>query len=168
MPRRARNDVDIDALREVVSYDPETGVIARAGREITARWPQGYVRVNALGRTLLGHRVAWALHYGEWPAGHLDHINHDRADNRIANLRAVSHSENLRNACRGARNSSGHVGVNRHGSGAWRASIYDGSRDVHLGLFRTIEEACAARAGAEKVLGYHERHGETRPREAAE
>lgn len=108
----------IERLRYVLAYDPETGRLTwrvrmgprgKAGAEagsvtnLTAAHPTWkphrtrYVKVD--GACLLAHRIAWALHYGNWPPDGLDidHVNGDPLDNRIANLRAVTRAENIQN-----------------------------------------------------------------------
>lgn len=104
------------------------------------------------------HAVAWALHTGEWPDGQIDHINGDRDDNRIDNLRVVTRSENCRNTPLRKNNSSGVMGVSKLRY-RWRAYIRTGEKNVHLGVFNTIEEATAARQAAELTHGYHPNHG---------
>ena len=110
-----------DLLRQVLSYDPESGSLSWLSRSVgmftgsekcrpeaaAARWnsrfagkpafqtdfSQGYKCGEFNGQTLLAHRVVWAIHYGQWPKGVIDHINHNRADNRISNLRDVSQNK---------------------------------------------------------------------------
>jgi hypothetical protein len=105
--------------------------------------------------------VAFAIYYGRWPDGQLDHINGDRRDNRIANLREVSNAENSRNAGRRRDNTSGVVGVSSTSSrlNPWRAYIKIGDRVRHLGRFPSIKTAADARRAAERQHGYHENHG---------
>jgi hypothetical protein len=106
------------------------------------------------------HRLAWLLTHGEFPADEIDHINGDRADNRLCNLRAVSHGDNLRNARRPVHNKSGHVGVIWHRSGKkWMAYITARGVRTHLGLYSNISDAIAARKSAQQRLGFHENHG---------
>lgn len=110
------------------------------------------------------HRIAWLITYGEWieyPAFEIDHINGDRTDNRLCNLRKVSKSDNQRNAGKRRNNTSGVHGVNwkplydgKPGSGRWVARIWNGPRHVYLGSFKTINEAGIARKAAERVLGF--------------
>lgn len=104
------NDPDIsdEYLRAMFSYDPDTGKFARkqaygkqpAGSEPGSITPQGYRYIGLVSRSIPAHRLAWRYMYGVWPTGHVDHINHVRDDNRIANLRDVSMSANLRSAQR--------------------------------------------------------------------
>jgi len=90
----------------------------------------------------------------------IDHINGDRSDNRIANLRKVTKSDNQRNAGKRVNNTSGVHGVNwkpRYnsipGDGRWVARIWNGPRHIYLGQFRSLREAEIARKAAERVLG---------------
>lgn len=178
-------------LRRLLRYEPETGKLfwlerqpdtVAADREstrarIARNWNNRFQGKEALAtlqkRGHLGgalfcspvsaHRVAWAIHYGEWPAGQVDHINGDQTDNRIANLRCVSDAENKRNLSLRAKNKTGHHGVwwdERRGK--YQAYIAEDKRRVSLGRFDRLEDAVAARQAAEARLGYHPNHG--RPR----
>lgn len=103
------------------------------------------------------HRAIWFLHYGEWPKGEIDHINMDRTDNRLENLRDVTHAENLK--------TRRHAGPRRLGCGAgvmfhkrrqrWVARISIHGKVHHLGTFRDHEAALAARACAESEIINH-------------
>jgi hypothetical protein len=126
----------------------------------TSRDDDGYLRVRLFGRSYPAHRVIWALHYGKWPEGQIDHINGDPADNRIENLRDVSHAENGRNQRLHRTNTSGFAGVNwRARSRRWLASITVNGRRKHIGCFAALADAVAARKAAEAALGYHPNHG---------
>jgi DNA-binding transcriptional regulator YiaG len=57
----------------------------------------GYVHITIFGKQYMAHRVAWVLHHGSWPLQYIDHIDHRKDNNRIANLRDVSPSDNVRN-----------------------------------------------------------------------
>ena len=170
------NTIDIDYLRQRLRYEPETGKlywlnyegmpkwwsIRYAGKEaFTARNGQGYKHGRFCSVTVRSHRVAWALHYGEWPAEQIDHINGVRDDNRIANLRAVSNQENQKNAKKQSNNTSGVVGVSWvNAARKWQVRINTPNKTQHyLGLFDTLEGATKARKGAEIKYGYHENHG---------
>lgn len=170
----ARDEVTPALLRELLTYDPETGKLfwrarnlshfdnpsrgrswntRHANKEAFTVGEQGYRRGMVFRRMYLAHIAAWAIIHSEWPDGQVDHINGVRDDNRLANLRVVSRSDNCRNAKRRSTNTSGVNGVAKQGK-RWRAYIVE-----HLGLFDTIEEAAAARKEAEQRLGYHPNHG---------
>jgi hypothetical protein len=159
---------DIEMVREAISYDPETGDFlwrktqgrqkegARAGTSGVA----GYKQVTFNNMSYLAHRLAWAMHYGKWPVGQIDHINHDRGDNRITNLRVVDNLENHRNLPLRANNRTGHAGVTFcKFTGRYMASITIGGRKIFLGRFDTIPEAAEARREANVKYGFHENHG---------
>jgi hypothetical protein len=106
------------------------------------------------------HRVAWAIHYREWPRIAIDHIDGNPTNNKISNPRLASAETNARNRGLAAHNKSGFLGVNfRENTGRWKAQIGDGCRTIVLGEYATKAEAVAARLGAERVLGYHANHG---------
>lgn len=168
----------IAELRKLLHYDPDTGALTwrrRAGAR--ACWNTRYAGQGALAcvhedgyrkgrihRVLYrAHRVAWALHHGSWPAGHIDHVNGDRSDNRIANLRDVDRSTNQRNMRTPSDNTSGRIGVwwNK-ANGKWIAEIRAAGEKKHLGSFAQFEDACKARENAEQAYGYHKNHGRIR------
>lgn len=172
-----------DELRQLLDYDPEAGVLVWrerplemfrrrgdwkrwntcfAGRTAGARGGYGYIAFQVFGQHFLAHRVAWAIAHGAWPEGDIDHINGDGTDNRIVNLRSVSHAVNLRNMRRPSHNTSGVVGVYQHPNGKFRALIGSKKNRVHLGYFDAIEDAIAARKTAEARMGYHKNHGSDR------
>jgi hypothetical protein len=132
-----------------------------AGKEaFTATNSRGYRHGCIYGRNYVAHRVIWLLHTGDWPVDPLDHINGDRADNRVANLREVSSSENNRNVSTSGRNKSGVSGVFWDASSKkWRAQVRVDGRCIHLGLFTDIEAAASARSAANARFGFSERHG---------
>jgi hypothetical protein len=88
------------------SYNPDNGCLTwkidpgtrpMKGRVVSSRQSGGYVTVGYLGRGYKAHRLAWILHYGNWPNGEIDHRNGLRFDNRISNLRDVTHQQNQMN-----------------------------------------------------------------------
>lgn len=127
-------------------------------RAFTSQWPRGYLFGQVDCKRLAAHRTIWAMVFGEWPKGEIDHVNGVRTDNRIANLRAVSKLENAKNKRLYKTNTSGYAGIQKYRK-RWRAFL---SND-YLGTFDTIEDALAARQEAEKSCGYHENHGLQRP-----
>src|SRR3990167_3120706 len=100
-------------LKELLSYNPNTGEFTRlvatgihgcnkAGVVVgclSDHPTQGYIliRVNNDGILYRAHRLAWLYVYGFWPPADIDHINGNRSDNRIVNLRSVTRSQNLQN-----------------------------------------------------------------------
>lgn len=125
----------------------------------------GYVRVALFRRAVAAHRFAWESIHGPIPdCMQVDHINHIRSDNRIENLRLVTHHENSQNVKLPKNNTSGVIGVSYNKNrGTWQASIGGRLKGTHehLGCFHNIEDAIRARRSAEKRLGYHENHGKT-------
>jgi len=91
-----------ERLRELLHYDPETGVFSRrsgprAGLPVGSRHSAGYLAINVDRQPRLAHRLAWLYMTGKWPEINLDHINLIKTDNRFANLREAGHSENNQN-----------------------------------------------------------------------
>jgi hypothetical protein len=174
------NTMDIDELRRLIDYDCKTGKLTwlprtweHCRRDGGKRWNgryagkeafrivRGYRKGMIKRRMFAAHRVAWALHYGEWPVADIDHINGDGTDNRIINLRAVDRIENCRNQAVRKNSAAGVLGVNRTG-GKWRAYISVGGKPKHLGVFDDFKDAVAARKSAEQDFGYHANHGRLR------
>ena len=120
----------------------------------------GYLFGAIANQKLFAHRAAWALHYGYWPDGEIDHINHDKTDNRIVNLRVVQRAHNAMNLSKSKRNSSGVTGVFKHTqTGRWQAQIRIKRKSIHLGSFESFDDAVAARKKAEDQHGFHQNHG---------
>lgn len=160
----------IDDLRAYFSYDPETGQVSRkvangrwkAGQSVGGIDSKGHCQIRFRGRLYLAHRLIWVLHYGRWPEGEIDHINRDRSDNRIANLRECSHRENSRNRGVYASNTSGVSGVSWYGKlNKWVAYIRAGNKRTHLGYFENKDDAIKARRDAERTLfaDFRPQHG---------
>lgn len=100
------NEVPVARLRELLHYNPESGVLtwrrtvnsrAVKGAEAGNRDPSGYIKLRVDGALLRAHRVAWAIHHGEWPEDEVDHIDRVRHNNRIANLRVGGRAANTHN-----------------------------------------------------------------------
>lgn len=160
-------------LRQLLDYDPLTGFLTwkprtgagnfnarRAGkRAFTSRMPNGYYQARLGGIHFLVHRLVWKLVNGFDPDV-IDHINGDKGDNRIANLRNVDWALNARNKPRFCSNTSGHTGVHFcRFTGRWRAEMHVDGEHVRIGRFDTIEAAVAARREAALAHGFHENHG---------
>jgi hypothetical protein len=175
-------EIPIDELRKLLRYDPETGeltwLLRPRGMFSTTRshtiWNvrfankracsylshDGYLRGTMQRRQFLAHRVAWALHHGGWPADQIDHINGDRSDNRIVNLRAVTRIENGKNRKTYTTNTSGHAGIRWDKKiNKWVVRIQSDGIYRHIGVFSNLDEAVNARANADVQYEFHPNHG---------
>jgi hypothetical protein len=128
-----------------------------AGKPALTALSLGYRVGNVGGNMLKAHRVIWAMYYGEWPNGEIDHINGNPQDNRISNLRLCKNGENQRNMAKW-RGKDLPIGVSKHRE-KFRAYIRPNKKQIHLGLFDTPEAASAAVKQAHKKYGFHENHG---------
>lgn len=152
--------VAAEIARTHLRYDPNTGAITRltgrrAGQSACSRHCAGYQSVRLGKKNYLAHRVAWLIVYGRWPAHQIDHINGDRADNRLANLRECTNAQNCQNVRSHRDGTSRFVGVslNNHSkSRPWQAQICVNGRQRNLGYFATEEDALAARIAAKARL----------------
>lgn len=153
----------LERLRSILSYDPVTGDLTwkvnrrnvTAGSKAGYKRPSGYIYVRIDGRDYPAHRVAFALGHGVIEFGHLDHINGNRSDNRLTNLREVTSQENNRNCRVRSDNTSSYKGVDfRRARGLYRARIKLNCREIHLGYFTSPKEAALAYdAAALKYFG---------------
>ena len=158
--------ITAERLREVLDYDPETGVFTRAkggygffSGSIAGSKNKGYIRIKVDGKLYGAHRLAWLYVNGTLPDGDIDHINRVRTDNRISNLRVASDAENAQNKSKYRNNKSGVAGVYWHKlTEKWAAQIRVNGVSIHLGCYRDIDEAKAARSEAKAK--YHKFHPE--------
>ena len=148
-------------LKELLHYDPDTGVFTRLVRtsnsvkigDVAGTASHGYIILRIGGKFYRAHRLAWVYTYGTWPKSDVDHINGLRGDNRIVNLRDVTHSENMHNQkSANAGNAHGHMGVTRSGR-KWVARIGLHGKSIYLGTFATA--ALAAEAYRTAKPAYH-------------
>lgn len=155
-------DLTAQRLRELFSYNADDGVFTR----LTQRGPSkpgpvkpcldshGYQILRVDYRLHRLHRLAWLHVHGEHPKGDIDHINGDRADNRLRNLRDVTRSENCQNL-RGAQSHSklGTLGVSAvHNSSRFRARIFVNGAEKYLGCFDSEQEAHDAYLQAKREI----------------
>lgn len=138
-----------EQARELLDYDPATGEFTwrvargsgvrpgdRASPAAVMVGGKKYRRLSLFNRKHQAHRVAWLMHYGVWPSSRLDHANGDGCDNRIANLRLATGSQNSANTRLNSNNKSGAKGVFWHAQHRrWIASITVNYRRKHLGSF---------------------------------
>lgn len=143
-----------------------------AGRNAGQLKPDGYWCMTLFGTRYLRGRLMWALQTGEWPKV-IDHINGDRRDDRLVNLRDVTPAINARNRFLNCRNKTGRVGVfyrqNRDFYEVY--CCIDGSK-MYLGNYKSKQTAVAVREAAEYLavlngFGFSERHGTLNKQEAA-
>ena len=167
MKKICDEEINWDELVRQIHYNPVTGIFTRkvaisnnskVGDILSGYHSGGYATVCVFGRKFLAHRLAWFYHYKVWPSQEIDHINHNRKDNRIENLREVSSKENSRNQAFRSTNTSGYTGLKQFKE-KWEARISTDSGVKVLGWFNTFEEALAARSEAEQTYGYHPNHG---------
>ena len=162
-----------DELKQHLNYNPETGVFVwRYNPNRNAQWnfmwpgkvagsvtEKGYCRIRLLNKGIRAHRLAFLYVYGYMPK-EVDHIDGDKLNNKIDNLRDVTHSENMRNAKKYPTNTTGVTGVTyRKSADKWLAYITVHQKRIHGGIFNTKEEAVAARQRLEKKYDFHENHG---------
>lgn len=148
-------------LLEILHYDPLSGRFtwkARAshrcviGAEAGTLQKRGYRTIGIAGKRYPAHRLAWLYFHGCWPAGEIDHINGEHADNRIENLRDVPPRINKQNIRRPNRdNLSGFLGVSPNGR-RWAAQLDNGGKKIYIGTFDTPEEAHAAYVLAKRQI----------------
>jgi hypothetical protein len=143
----------LNRLKALLSYDPDSGHFfwRESGGKRKIGVPAGCVDRQRGGYVLIGidrslhqaHRLAWLYMFGAFPCGHLDHINGDRGDNRIANLRECTRSQNQSNRARQSNNTSGFKGVVLH-QGKWMARVTYRGKTHYFSGFDTAQEAAAA------------------------
>lgn len=133
----------------------------KVGSTAGTKRPDGYLQVRHCGKLYLVHRIIWEMHHGEIADGdEIDHINHNKLDNRIENLRLVTRNENQMNRPMQYNNTSGVNGVDWNArNGKWRARIRVFGKEIHLGYFNNINDAKKAKHLADVKYGFHDNHG---------
>ena len=156
-------------LKSQLSYNPSTGVFnwlkGKQGRSTkkpagSIHKSLGYSRIMLDGELYYAHRLAWLFVNGKMPKEEIDHINKQRHDNSINNLREVSNGENLRNQSMQKRNTSGVTGVRWESNRKkWLAQIGVNGSTIKLGRFKQLSDAKKAREDAELKYNFHPNHG---------
>jgi len=157
--------VSVEYLRECLDYNQDTGAMTwlkrpshhfstnaammawngrYAGKKAGTINSRGYVTVLVDSKSLLGHRVAFALFHGRWPDAYIDHADGVRSNNAISNIRECSRSQNSMNRPLFKNSRTGLKGAKFIREGKYRSSIKVNSKTIHLGYFQTAEEAHAA------------------------
>ena len=184
-------ELTAEIARELLTYNPDTGKLLWKERPVkyfknqnpnyAKRWNNRWVGKEAFtsinrnkksnhrrlqGRVLskryYAHRITWLIYYGEWPKNEIDHINQDPTDNRIENLRDVTHAENNKNRTLQNNSTTGYIGVSYCASRLttkYRADISINNVNKYLGFYDTAEEAAAVRSVASIYYNFHPNHG---------
>ncbi len=144
--------MDDEELRKSVRYNKQTGEFSCPQHKHTG----GYLQIGVGGRKFYAHRLAWFLVYGFWPS-QIDHINRDKTDNRIANLRIANSSQNGANRGPSKASTSGIKGVTwQSDRKKWYAHIRVNYRKINLGRYTNIEDA--KKAYVKAALKYFGKH----------
>lgn len=141
-----------ERLKELLHYCPETGVFTwlktnqnhqkLVGKEAGSINYKGYRKIQIDKKIYPAHKLVWLYLYGEFPEEMLDHINNNRSDNRLVNLRHCSISQNACNRRKGTNNKSGHKNVYfRPDTGKWHVEIRKNKKRYRAGCYQSIEEA---------------------------
>ena len=165
-------------LKETIHYDPSTGFFTWLKRPGDTRGDKifngqyagktagglnkskGYWAIKVDGKDYYAHRLVWLYSYGKLPASEIDHINHNRQDNSIDNLRTVNRLENQRNMSKRKVSTSGVTGIAWDKSrGKWQGQIEVNNKNIFLGRFDSLLDATCARMRANKQCNFHKNHG---------
>jgi hypothetical protein len=155
-------ELTAETLRALFDYDRTTGVFTwkrplayktKVGQIAGGALRTGHIRIRIHPKRYMAHRLAWLYVYGHWPIADRDHIDGDPANNRIENLREVTHQENMQNRrTASAHNKARLLGVswcprNRK----WRANLGVDGKTLYLGLHTTPEAAHEAYLAAKRL-----------------
>jgi hypothetical protein len=162
-------------LKQLLSYDPETGIFtwkaprrgvtlgAQCGTDLRSGGKL-YTAIHVDWMKYSAHRMAWLYIHGELPPAQIDHIDGNGRNNRLSNLRAVTCAENQQNRRLMSTNSSGFCGVCwKKSRSRWLVQIHINGKNTLVGNYKTIIDAVAARIRANKKHGFHANHGQKRP-----
>eukprot|EP01034_Spumella_vulgaris_P038499 gene38499-47544_t len=160
----ARQILAPSLLRELLHYDAASGALTwkvaissrvKSGDTAYSEPNRGYFYVRIFTAKYPAHRIAWAIAMGEYPVGEIDHINGHRSDNRLSNLRDVSHQTNNENR---RLPNPGKISCKLLGAtydeaaDSWKAQISKGGKNIHIGRYSSAEEAHAAYLDAKRRL----------------
>ena len=158
--------LDLQYLKTVLDYDSNTGVFthrttrspkafpgAKAGRINT----NGHRQIGLDGERYMAHRLAWFWVHGIWPSDEIDHINGNRDDNRIRNLRSATRKQNMENQALHCNNASGFRGISWHKANEkWTAYVNHNGKRFYLGIYSSVTEAVAVvRAKRDELFTHH-------------
>jgi hypothetical protein len=142
-------------LKSLLEYNPENGVFTRKIDASNTKSgsvagyidiDSGYVRIGIDGKRYWAHRLAWLYMHGVWPVHDIDHIDRDRSNNRISNLRDVRRSMNLQNQVEANQRSVSRIrGVSWDKARCrWKVELSVGNRNKYIGRFSSIDAAADA------------------------
>ena len=161
--------INANRARELFNYDPETGMMrwrvslngrAMAGGIAGTTTARGCIQIRADGRIYLAHRIIYLIMTGDWPKKHIDHINHNPADNRWINLRDADPEINGRNQSMKRNNITGITSVYWDSRcRRWVSQIRYKGRKKHGYFGDDFFEACCARKTLELKYKFHPNHG---------
>lgn len=164
-PLTPMQDASVARIRELLSYDPETGLFSwrkafcpkiKTGAPAGTRDDRtGYLDIRVDGKKYRAHRVAFVLMTGDWPADLVDHASGDRSDNRWSNLRQCNKTENNQNTVGRPNGSTGVKGVRLTPEGRYEVRIQADGIRRNLGSFNSLDAAASAYGAAARDL-----HGE--------
>lgn len=150
-----------ERLRELLAYDPDTGLFTwrvrtngrvNVGAVAGTKRKDGYFQIQIGGYIHLAHRLAWLYVTGAWPDAYIDHLNCDKSDTRFSNLRESTHGGNMQNRRTPlSTNKTGFLGVSMR-RGGFKAQIGVNGKHKNIGDFKTPEEAHAAYVKAKRQL----------------
>lgn len=134
-----------ELIKELLLYDSITGIIRwkvnygkMAANSIAGSLAKdGYIRIGFKGKKYLAHRLGWFLFYGYWPVNLLDHIDGNKSNNAITNLRVATKSLN-------GYNRTNQHGIGKYRNNTWRAYLNHAGKQYHIGYFKSEEEAIVA------------------------
>ena len=144
-------------LLELFDYDPKTGIFTRkwklkGKKKLGTKKGTRYISIAIDGVNYWAHRLAWFYMHQKWPAHHIDHINGNKRDNRMCNLRECTHASNMMNRKIQSNSKTGLKGVYLHSDGGYQAAISANGKKKYLGTFKDPISASNAYDEAAKKL----------------
>ena len=148
------NQISHDQLKTALRYCVDTGVFTwlaptsnrvKIGAPAGVKGNHGYLVIGLNGTKYLAHRLAWFYSYGTWPLGEIDHIDRNRQNNSLVNLRDTTRGENALNVGARMQSSSGIKGVSWDKvCNRWRVQMRVKGKQTYIGVFKTLDEATVA------------------------
>ena len=161
MPNRKKSMLTQNQVKELFHYDTKTGSLIwrvdcgknkMIGKFSGTLKADGYRYISINNKIYFAHRLVWLFNHGIFPANNLDHINGNKDDNRIENLREATDAQNLQNRRKAnSTNKSGYLGVSSS-HGKWQAAICINGKQMHIGTYMTPEDAHAAYLAKKREL----------------